>query len=48
MADLDKEFRMFEVSKKASELIEEFLQEQQKSQPIRLLMTEGGGKAHIL
>jgi len=39
---------MFEVSEKASELIKQFLQGQQGTQSIRLLMTEGGWRGAYL
>jgi len=39
---------MFEVSEKASEVIKQFLQGQQESRPIRLLMTEGGWRGAYL
>ena len=39
---------MVEVSEKASKVIRQFLQGQQGSQPIRLLMTEGGWKGAYL
>jgi iron-sulfur cluster assembly protein len=39
---------MFQVSEKASELIKQFLQGQQGTQSIRLLMTEGGWRGAYL
>jgi len=39
---------MFEVSERASEVIKQFLKDQRGSQPIRLLMTEGGWKGTYL
>ena len=39
---------MFEVSEKASQVIKQFMKEQQGSKAIRLLMTEGGWKGAYL
>ena len=39
---------MFELSEKASEVIKQFLQGQQGSRPVRLLMTEGGWRGAYL